>query len=210
MLVREDDSARLATRGPRARAGRGGLVLLLVGIPLAVGLGRSVGRAAAATGRRVRHGGGWRVPDAAADGGPREVAEASAAFNAMAAEVDATRRAQRQLLADVRHDLRTPLTVIGRLLRGAPRRHGHGPAAERAAAAIADEAGRLERMLADLDHLADARERRARSCASEALDGAASWPEATVERFAAEAEARGQIAGAGGRRCARWAGLAGG
>ena len=71
----------------------------------------------------------------------------------MAAEVDATRRAQRQLLADVRHDLRTPLTVIGGFSEALRDGTASGEAAERAAAAISDEAGRLERMLADLDHL---------------------------------------------------------
>ncbi len=118
------------------------------------------------------------------------MAEASAAFNAMAAEVDATRLTQRQLLADVRHDLRTPLTVIGGFAEALRDGTATGEAAERAAIAISDEAGRLERMLADLDHLtmpgSEGPPLRLESLV--ALDLAMG----TVERFAAEAEARGQ------------------
>jgi signal transduction histidine kinase len=108
----------------------------------------------------------------------------------MAAEVDATRRAQRQLLADVRHDLRTPLTVIGGFSEALRDGTASGDAAERAAAAISDEAGRLERMLADLDHLAmpGSEGPPLRLGSLVALDLA----RATVERFAGEAEARGQ------------------
>jgi signal transduction histidine kinase len=190
MLVRQDDSARLAT-GDLVRAlAVATVVLLLVGVPLAVGLGRSVSgplrRLSAASGT-VAAGG---VPEALPTTGPREVAEASAAFNAMASEVDATRRAQRQLLADVRHDLRTPLTVIAGFSEALRDGTARGEAAERAATAISDEAGRLERMLADLDHLtmpgSDGPPMRLESLV--ALDLA----RATVERFAGEAEARGQ------------------
>ncbi len=190
MLVREDDSARLAGEDLVRALAVAAIVLLLVGIPLAVGLGRSVSgplrRLALASGTVAA----GRVPDALPITGPREVAEASAAFNAMAAEVDATRRAQRQLLADVRHDLRTPLTVIGGFSEALRDGTATGDAAERAAAAISDEAGRLERMLADLDHLAmpGAEGPPLRLGSIVALDLA----RGTVERFAGEAEARGQ------------------
>jgi len=153
VLAREDDSARLATADLIRALGVAGIVLLIIGIPLALGLSRSVAaplrRLAAASGAVAR----GTVPEALPTTGPLEVAEASAAFNAMAAEVDATRQAQRQLLADIRHDLRTPLTVIGGFSEALRDGTATGQAAERAAAAISDEAGRLERMLADLDHL---------------------------------------------------------
>jgi signal transduction histidine kinase len=118
------------------------------------------------------------------------VAEASAAFNVMAAEVEATRQAQKQLLADVRHDLRTPLTVIAGFAEALRDGTARGASAERAASAISDEAGRLERMLTDLDHLA--------------MPGTESPPlrlgplrvlelaQATVARFAPEADSRRQ------------------
>jgi signal transduction histidine kinase len=44
--------------------------------------------------------------------GPRELAEASAAFNAMADRVAAMRAAERELIADLSHRLRTPLTAL--------------------------------------------------------------------------------------------------
>ncbi len=113
LLLRADDSAALATADLLRALTLAGLVLVVIGIPLAIGLSRSVtrplGRLAAAS-ETVATG---RVPEALPTTGPLEVAEASAAFNAMATEVGATREAQRQLLADIRHDLRTPLTVIG-------------------------------------------------------------------------------------------------
>jgi signal transduction histidine kinase len=71
---------------------------------------------------------------------------------------------------------------------------GDGPARGRAAAgpaaAIADEAGRLERMLADLDHLTVAGS-EGPVLRIEPLDGVA-LARGAVERFAAEAESRGQ------------------
>lgn len=44
--------------------------------------------------------------------GPRELAEASAAFNVMADRVAAMRAAERELIADLSHRLRTPLTAL--------------------------------------------------------------------------------------------------
>jgi signal transduction histidine kinase len=190
MLVRADDSERLATADLAKALAAAGLVLLLVGIPLAYGLSRSVSRPlrrlAAASGTVAA----GRVPEPLPTGGPAEVAEASAAFNAMAAEVEATRQAQKQLLADVRHDLRTPLTVIAGFAEALRDGTARGASAERAATAISDEAGRLERMLNDLDHLT--------------IPGSDSPPlrlepllalelaRGSVERFAAEAAAREQ------------------
>jgi signal transduction histidine kinase len=108
----------------------------------------------------------------------------------MAAEVSATREAQRQLLADVRHDLRTPLTVIGGFAEALRDGTATGPSARRAADAIADEAARLERMLADLDHLTDSALGVAPSAAT-ILDGLDLAREA-AERFAGRASAQGQ------------------
>jgi signal transduction histidine kinase len=190
MLTRPDDAAALATQDLMRALTAAAVVLMLVGVPLAIGLARSVTRPLRRLATASSTVAAGRVPDALPTGGPLEVAEASLAFNAMAAEVDATRQAQRQLLADIRHDLRTPLTVIGGFAEALRDGTASGPAAERAATAISDEAGRLERMLADLDHLA-----------VPGSDGPAMRPEVldarelarlTVERFAAEAEARGQ------------------
>ncbi len=190
VLMREDNSAALATADLVRALTLAGLVLLVVGIPMAVGLSRSVTRPLRRLSAATADVAAGKVPEPLPTSGPLEVAEASTAFNAMAAEVDATREAQRQLLADIRHDLRTPLTVIAGFSEALRDGTASGESAVRAAEAISDEAGRLERMLDDLDHLT--------------VPGVASPPlrvesvdslevaRAAVDRFAAEAESRDQ------------------
>ena len=73
----------------------------------------------------------------------------------MTAEVEHARRAQADMLAGLRHDLRTPLTVIGGFAQALQDGTASGEEAGRAAAAIADEASRLDRMVTDLGALAD-------------------------------------------------------
>lgn len=191
VLAREDDSAALATGDLMRALTLAALVLVVIGIPLALSLSRSVTRPlrrlATATGAIAS----GEIPEELPTTGPIEVAEASAAFNAMAAEVGATREAQRQLLADIRHDLRTPLTVIGGFSQALRDGTATGTAADRAADAISDEAERLGRMLDDLDHLtmpgvAGPPLRLETIDALEVAQGA-------VERFHAEAESREQI-----------------
>ena len=190
MLALEDDSAEQATADLVRALTVAGLILVVIGIPLAVGLSRSVTnplrRLSAATGDVAR----GKVPEALPVSGPIEVAEASAAFNAMASEVGATREAQRQLLADIRHDLRTPLTVIGGFSEALKDGTASGDVAVRAADAISDETDRLGRMLDDLDHLTVPGV-AGPPLRLEALDSLAVAQDA-VERFAAEAESRDQ------------------
>jgi signal transduction histidine kinase len=193
MLARADDSASRATADLVRALAFAGLVLVVIGVPLAAGLSRSVTRPLRRLASATEDVARGKVPEALPATGPVEVAEASAAFNAMAAEVGATREAQRQLLADIRHDLRTPLTVIGGFSQALKDGTATGETATRAADAIADEAGRLERMLDDLDHLT--------------VPGVAGPPlrlgtldslevaHSAVERFAAEADSRGQTLG---------------
>jgi signal transduction histidine kinase len=122
--------------------------------------------------------------------GPTEVAQATTAFNAMAQEVARGREAQRQIVADLRHDLRTPLTVIGGFAEALRDGTAQGPAIPRAAELIADEARRLERMLGDLGALADL-ERGGRPLEPVLLDGVAIMRDAAA-RFGPTASARGQ------------------
>lgn len=190
VLFEADRSAELATADLLRALTIAAICLVVIGIPIAYGLGRSVarplGRLAAASGAVAR----GEVPEPLPTSGPREVADASAAFNSMAAEVDATRQAQRQLLADVRHDLRTPLTVISGFSEALRDGTAKGPAADRAADAISAEAARLERMLDDLDHLT-VRGTPGRPLHLEPLDGV-TIARQTVARFRAKASAQGQ------------------
>lgn len=87
--------------------------------------------------------------------GPKEVREVSEAFNEMTARLHASQRAQRDLVANVSHDLKTPLTSIQgfaqALLDGAVQ---ESSAIQQAAQVIYDEAGRMHRMVMDLLDLA--------------------------------------------------------
>ena len=125
------------------------LVTALVGAPLVLVLARSVGRP-------LR-----RLADATADlprgghrplplDGPTEVRELTARFNAMAAELEAAQAREAALLADLRHDLRTPLTVIGGYAAALADGTATGEDAARAARAIGEESARLERLVDEL------------------------------------------------------------
>jgi signal transduction histidine kinase len=82
--------------------------------------------------------------------GPSEVRDLTERFNAMTAEIHAARRAETELLANLHHDLRTPLTVIGGFATALVDGTAEGEAATRAARTIADETGRLERLVDEL------------------------------------------------------------
>jgi signal transduction histidine kinase len=83
-----------------------------VGLPLTLLLVRSVGgplrRLAEATADLPTGEGHRPLPLE----GPGEIRELTARFNAMAEELETARAREAALLADLRHDLRTPLTVI--------------------------------------------------------------------------------------------------
>jgi signal transduction histidine kinase len=126
------------------------LVLMAAGVPIAWLLSRSVTRP-------LR-----RLADATADvplagaaplplEGPTEVRELTARFNAMTEELADTRRGEQELLADLRHDIRTPLTVIAGYAGALADGTASGEDARRAAAAIGEETARLERLVEELD-----------------------------------------------------------
>lgn len=83
--------------------------------------------------------------------GPAEVRELTSRFNAMAAELSETRARESRMLADLRHDLRTPLTVIGGFSAALADGTAVGDDAATAARAIGEEAARLERLVAELE-----------------------------------------------------------
>lgn len=87
--------------------------------------------------------------------GPEEVRRVAGSFNSMAAQVAATRQAQRDFVANVSHDLKTPITSI----RGWSQALLDGTAVstddqQQAAGIIHSEAERMERMVNQLLDLA--------------------------------------------------------
>ena len=163
------------------------LVLLLVGVPAGWLLWRSVAgplrRLSAATADVPS-----RRPEALPLDGPTEVRELTGHFNAMTAELERRRREEADLLQALRHDLRTPLTVIGGFAEALRDGTAAGPDADRAARAIAEETDRLGTMLAELDLVGDGDASNA--LRPEALD-ARGAVDAAVARFGASAEAAG-------------------
>lgn len=92
---------------------------------------------------------------AVSEGGPHEVRELARAFNGMIARVEASQRSQRDLVANVSHELKTPLTAIQgfsqALIEGAadtPETRQH------AAEVIHEEAERMHHMVVQLLDLA--------------------------------------------------------
>lgn len=121
--------------------------------------------------------------------GPVEIRELTRTFNAMAAELAVQRDREKRLLADLRHDLRTPLTVIGGFAEALGDGTAVGTDATRAARAIREEAARLERLVAELDTVERLRSGEA-ALRPEQLDAGAVTT-ATVERFATRARTSG-------------------
>ncbi|GAB4487119.1 MAG: ATP-binding protein [Anaerolineales bacterium] len=87
--------------------------------------------------------------------GPREVRDLLQAFNQMTARVQAGQNAQRAFVANVSHELKTPLTSIRGFAQALLDGTADTPEAQKQAAQIiADEAGRMHRLALDLLDLA--------------------------------------------------------
>ena len=164
------------------------LVILLIATPLAIVVSRSVTRplrrlADATAG--IPAGRATTLPLE----GPAEVRNLTGTFNAMAGEVEATRRRESELLANLRHDLRTPLTVIAGFATALRDGTAKGAAAESAAKAIEEEAGRLERLVAEVGAIERIRSGD-ESIRPEMLD-AGEVLDTTANRFGSRATASG-------------------
>jgi signal transduction histidine kinase len=87
--------------------------------------------------------------------GPHEVRELMRAFNAMLARVQASQRSQRDFVANVSHELKTPLTSIQGFAQAIMDGTADTPEAQhQAAEVIYNEAGRMHRLALDLLDLA--------------------------------------------------------
>ncbi len=88
-------------------------------------------------------------------GGPGEVQAVAKAFNEMGERVQASQRSQRDFIANVSHDLKTPLTSIQGFAQAIRDGTADDPvAAKQAAEVIYSEAERMHRMVQDLLELA--------------------------------------------------------
>ncbi len=87
-----------------------------------------------------------------AEEGPAEIRAVAAAFNHMVSEVQNSQQAQKDFLANVGHDLKTPLTSIQGYSQAIMDGAAKDPA--KAARVIHEEAGRLNRMVTELTDLA--------------------------------------------------------
>ena len=83
-----------------------------------------------------------------------ELGELGEAFNKMSSDIEASNQLRRQMTADVAHDLRTPLTVIGGYVEAI--RDGALDASPARMGLIADEVEHLNRMVAELRLLSQA------------------------------------------------------
>ena len=164
------------------------LLTALVALPIAWGLSRSITRPlrrlATATAA---------LPGAAIDPipleGPREVRDLTDRFNATTAELDRVRAEERELLANVRHDLRTPLTVVAGFAEALRDGTATGDGVSRAGGVIADEAARMERMVDDLRSIDELRAGRV-GLRPEVVDAGALVVD-TAARFAQQAALAG-------------------
>jgi signal transduction histidine kinase len=183
-----DDSGALALQDVFRALPLVAVLTLVVGGALAWWIHRSVtgplGRLAHATERLAIDGSGGALPLA----GPTEVRELTGRFNAMTGELAAARERETALLANLRHDLRTPLTVITGFAAALLDGTAEGAERERAARAIEEEAGRLGALVDQLNDVE--RLRSGGGLRPESID-VAGLLEETAARFRSRASAVG-------------------
>ena len=121
--------------------------------------------------------------------GPREIRDLTEGFNAMTAELDRVWNEERELLANIRHDLKTPLTVVSGFAEALRDGTARGPTIARAADAISQEAARMGGLIEDLRSVEEAGT-IGQTLRPEDLDPAALVREA-VARFAPRAASAG-------------------
>jgi len=150
-----------------------GVVALAVGLVITGRVTRPL-RSLTAAARRLASGERHEPLAAPPD---RELAELATAFNTMAAELERQQQLRRQLVADIAHDLRTPLSVLRLQIEGLE--DGVEQPTPATLRSLGEEVGLLTRLVDDLRllSLADAGQI---SLAVEALDAGAVAPQAAA------------------------------
>lgn len=144
-LLRDDLLPPLAQTGVTALA-----LALLLAVLLSRWVARPLGRMAQAA-RALAAGEHRPIPVE----GPAEVQTLARAFNEMSRQVEASQRSQREFVANVSHELKTPLTSIQGFAQAILDGTASDPDAVRQAAqVIYDEAARMHRLVLDLLDLA--------------------------------------------------------
>jgi signal transduction histidine kinase len=165
------------------------IVLLLVGLPIAWLIARSVSGPMRGLAQAARDLPSSANPDPLPVEGPTEVRVLTERFNAMAHELASTRHEETQMLANLRHDLRTPLTSIAGFAEAIADGTASGERASAAARTIAEEAQRLERLVGELGVVERLREGPS-ALRPEALDATRLISE-TASRFESRATGQG-------------------
>jgi signal transduction histidine kinase len=119
------------------------LAALAAAVLIAVGLSRWAARPLAQLGASARRLGEGDLTARAPSDGPAEVRELSETFNAMAGRLETLVHSHRVMLADVSHQLRTPLAALRLQLEGLAAEAGDGAADVTAALTEVSRLGRM-------------------------------------------------------------------
>jgi signal transduction histidine kinase len=126
----------------------------ILAVILAGGVARQIGRRLDRLGEASRSIAAGDFAVRAPEDGNDDVARLGAAFNAMAAELDASRRRERDFLMSVGHDLRTPLTTLRGYAEALHSGQIEADDLKRVGAVLHRQTDRLSRLIDDLALLA--------------------------------------------------------